>query len=91
MKLNKDNSCSTQARRVIFACHVLEPEIEELRPAEKGIEVRYLEQGLHETPDKMPGIIQEEIDRAESFASKIVLGYGLCSNGIVGIKHIGAA
>lgn len=86
MKLNKDNSCSKQARRVIFACQVLEPEIEELRPAEKGTEVRYIEQGLHETPDKMPGIIQEEIDRAERFASKIVLGYGLCSNGIVGIK-----
>jgi hypothetical protein len=87
MKPNKkNNSRSSQAPRVIIACHVLEPEIEKLRPYEKGIEVRYVEQGLHETPDKMPGIIQEEIDRTEGYTSKIVLGYGLCSNGIVGIK-----
>ena len=86
MKLCKGNSRSKQAPRVIIACHVLEPEIEELRPAEKGIEVRYLEQGLHDTPDKMRGIIQEEIDQVESFASQIVLGYGLCSNGVVDIK-----
>ena len=33
----------------------------------------------------MPGLIQEQIDQAAEYASQIVLGYGLCSNGIVGI------
>jgi hypothetical protein len=33
----------------------------------------------------MPEQIQEQIDRAAEYASEIVLGYGLCSNGIVGV------
>ena len=33
----------------------------------------------------MPGLIQEQIDQVAEYASQIVLGYGLCSNGIVGV------
>jgi len=31
-------------------------------------------------------LIQDQIDEIKSYASQIVLGYGLCSNGIVGLK-----
>jgi len=35
----------------------------------------------------MKGVIQEEIDRAENWEGDyIILSYGLCSNGIVGVK-----
>ena len=71
--------------RVLIACRVMEPELEMIRKEVDGIEVRYLEQGLHDTPQKMPGLIQEQIDRAAEYAGQIVLGYGLCSNGIVGV------
>ncbi len=40
---------------------------------------------MHRTPQKMAGKVQEQIDEAAPYASQIVLGYGLCSNGIVGI------
>lgn len=57
--------------------------------------VSWMPQGLHEKPENMPAALQAEIDRieAESAAGNlrhkpevIVLGYGLCSNGIVGLK-----
>ena len=80
------SSHAIKASRVVIACHVMEPEMEALRPSDKSVEVRYLEQSLHRTPEKIPQIIQEEIDAAKEHATQIVLGYGLCSNGIVGVK-----
>ncbi len=75
-----------KTHRIVIACRVMEPEIEALRPADNNVEVRYLDQSLHRTPDLMPRLIQEQIDEAEKIASQVVLGYGLCSNGIVGVK-----
>ncbi|MFP4475261.1 MAG: DUF1638 domain-containing protein [Desulfatibacillaceae bacterium] len=48
--------------------------------------MRYLDQNLHRTPDRLPGIIQEQIDDAAENAGMFVLGYGLCSGGIVGVS-----
>jgi hypothetical protein len=70
--------------RVIVACRVIQPELEALRREKDGVEVRHLDQGLHRVPQKMAPFIQEEIDRVSESAAQIVLGYGLCSNGIVG-------
>ena len=63
----------------------MEPEIEAVRAGSQAVEIIYLEQGLHRTPKKLPEIIQERIDQAASYATVIVLGYGLCSNGLVGV------
>ncbi|RPJ00419.1 MAG: DUF1638 domain-containing protein, partial [Deltaproteobacteria bacterium] len=42
---------------------------------------------LHRTPEKMKDVIQEEINKADEWGGDtIVLGYGLCSNGILGVK-----
>ena len=75
----------TPKRPVIIACRVMEPELEAARAGSPAVEIIYLEQGLHRTPKKLPGMIQEQIDQAESYATVIVLGYGLCSNGLVGV------
>ncbi len=72
-------------RPVVIACRVMEPEIEVVRAGAQAVEVIYLEQGLHRTPKKLSGMIQERIDQAASYATVIVLGYGLCSNGLVGV------
>lgn len=72
-------------KRVIIACRVMEPEMEAARIGAPAVEVIYLEQGLHRTPKKLPGMIQERIDQVASYATAIVLGYGLCSNGLVGV------
>jgi hypothetical protein len=65
--------------------------LEKVAEESRGVEIRYLDQGLHRSPQDMAVIIQDEIDRVSRYASRIVLGYGLCSNGIVGVvgRHQG--
>ena len=75
----------TLKRPVIIACRVMEPELEVVRAGSQAVSIIYLEQGMHRTPKKLPEIIQERIDQAASYATVIVLGYGLCSNGLVGV------
>lgn len=70
----------------IIACQTLEPEIEAIRAEKNHFYTFYLDQGMHRTPSKMPGRVQEIIDRVDGRVDRIVLGYGLCSNGIVGVR-----
>jgi hypothetical protein len=76
-------------RLLILGCAVME---QELRRFQNGqAEFKFLDFGLHRTPEHMAGALQSEIDQVrEGDYDGIVLGYGLCSNGIVGIhssKH----
>jgi hypothetical protein len=77
---------TTSKRLVLVACQVMEPELERLRKDRNYVDVLYLEQSLHRTPQKMAGRVQSLIDQVEGHADRIVLGYGLCSNGILGIQ-----
>lgn len=72
--------------RVIIACRVMKPEMDTLTADRNGIEIRYLDQNMHEKPDQMPAVIQAEIGAVAAYAGQIILGYGLCSNGIAGVK-----
>ena len=78
---------ATKYLRTIIACGGLQPEIDYLLAARENhqICVHYLDQNLHVTPDAMPGLVQEAVDQAQAETEQIVLGYGLCSNGIVGV------
>lgn len=74
-------------RRTVVACRIFEPELEFVRrQRDEDVEVRYLDQSLHRQPHLMPQLVQEAVDEAAEHASRIVLGYGLCSNGIVGVR-----
>ena len=73
-------------KRAIVACRIMQPELEMLRKANDRVEIRYLDQGLHITPQKMAPAIQEQVDLVAGGFDEIVLGYGLCANGIVGIQ-----
>lgn len=64
----------------------MESEIEAVKQGNDLIRVFYLDQGLHMTPAQMPGRIQEIVDRVDGSVDRIVLGYGLCANGIVGVR-----
>jgi len=75
----------SEERIVVIACSIMKNELEEVVSNKPGIEIRYLEQALHRTPLLMPSRIQNEIDAVSEYAGRIVLGYGLCSNGIVGV------
>lgn len=72
-------------RYLVIACNIMKEEL--LRFQTNGISFVFLEQSLHRTPQKMKGVVQEEMDKAENWEGDyIILSYGLCSNGIVGVK-----
>ncbi len=78
-----------KGRTVVIACQVMEPElahcVAEGGGADDLTDILYLEQALHRTPDKLIVNVQEMIDRVARSASRIILGYGLCAKGVVGI------
>ena len=70
----------------IIACGSIKPELERLSEGHSEVDIRYLPQNLHRAPDKMNTFIQRAIDEVTGDYDTVVLGYGLCSNGIVGVK-----
>ncbi len=72
--------------RVVIACRVMKNEIDRLLPDDGSIEVHYLDQNLHRSPERIRPLIEEKIAETAGYAAHIVLGYGLCSNGVVGIR-----
>jgi hypothetical protein len=77
-------------KMLVLACAVMEQEIRRFQNGK--IEFKFFDYGLHRTPENMSKVLQMEIDQIpEEDYDGIVLGYGLCSNGIVGIcahKHL---
>ena len=73
-------------KRCIIACKVLWREISYLVSISPFYyDVVYLDQGLHNEPANLKTKLQEKITEMENNYSVILIGYGLCSNGIVGI------
>lgn len=72
----------------VISCAVLERELT-LCASRCGneVDIHMLEQGLHNTPDELRRRAQEAIDEADGQGfDAIVLGYGLCSRGVVGLR-----
>jgi hypothetical protein len=66
---------------VFLACKVFEGIIGNV----DGVKIHFLEYGLHTLPKQLKQVVQEEIDRIEH-PSVVVLGYGLCGNGLDDIR-----
>lgn len=66
---------------VFLACKVFEGIIDNVG----GVTSQFLEYGLHSIPKTLKKVVQEEIDCIES-PSLIMLGYGLCGNGLDDIR-----
>ena len=77
-------------KKAILACKVLYSEILEITNGNDNVRVEFLPQGLHNLADsdKMRARIQVKIDELETEDSYdyIILGYGLCSKGVEGLK-----
>lgn len=70
---------------VIIACKVLQDLLERLLPKDLTQNVQFMDYGLHRVPNKMTGTLQEVINSIQE-PSLVVLGYGLCGNGLRGIQ-----
>jgi hypothetical protein len=69
---------------LVLACAVMEREISKFQNGQ--VDFKFFDYGLHRTPENMGKALQGEIDQAsEENYDGIILGYGLCSNGTVGI------
>lgn len=87
-------------RLKLIACKALYREFSLLTATGKNfIDATYLQQGLHDTPKLLNKALQKEIDQIDkgedvhSYYPRwgrdfdaILLGYGLCSNGIIGLS-----
>jgi len=68
----------------IIACATV---IEEMRPfLPHDIECREMEPGLHLHADKLKCELQDIIDKITADTATIILGYGLCSRAVIGLK-----
>ncbi len=67
----------------VIACATVGEELKPLLPPH--VEYEVLEFGLHLSPDRLRDAVQARID-ASPGADIIILGYGLCSNGVAGLR-----
>ena len=83
-------------RLIVIGCQVFFREISYLASQSKNtITTVWLPQGLHDTPDMLRDSLKSAVENASSLimrhhsydkADYIVLGYGLCSRGVIGVR-----
>lgn len=77
-------------RYKLIGCKVFTRELYQLcAQCPDPVEIIWMREALHETPSRLRAALQKAIDRIEedeeSTCDAILLGYGLCSMGIVGL------
>jgi len=80
-----NSNISPQLPVVLVACAVFKNLLENLLPDDLAAEVTFLDYGLHSIPKNLKVAVQETLDAIEE-PSLVVLGYGLCGNGLDGIQ-----
>lgn len=74
-------------KNIAIVCDVMKSDLTEREDIDSSnTDYIFMEQQLHNTPNIMRIRLQEEIDKVSSDYDKIILSYGLCSNGVVGLK-----
>ena len=69
----------------VIACKVFQGLLERFVPPDVADQIAFLDYGLHRTPAVLTRTVQEQIDCIQE-PSRILLGYGLCGNGLQGIQ-----
>jgi len=67
----------------VIACATVIEEMQPFLPPHASTEV--FDFGLHLTPEKLRDTLQQAIDNVSDDVDTIILGYGLCSMGVVGL------
>ena len=77
----------SEKRLLVMACATV---IEELLPLlPEGVHHRVFDFGLHTHPAKLRRTLQEAIDAVAGEYETILLGYGLCSQAVIGLRANG--
>jgi hypothetical protein len=76
---------STPQHVVVLACRVFQGLLDQHLPVDVVDQITFQEYGLHRVPAKLQLAVQAYIDSLKE-PSLVVLGYGLCGNGLNGIK-----
>ena len=74
-------------RTKVIACATVIEEMLPLLPP--GVDYRVLDFGLHVNPEALKRALQEAIDASAISDKTILLGYGLCSQAVVGLRANG--
>jgi hypothetical protein len=71
----------------VISCHVLWRELCFYASNSTNVfTFQFLEQGLHNTPEVLRQTVQDAVDAVPEGYDAVLLGYGLCSNGLMGIE-----
>ena len=81
--VDSDGETVRGERYYVISCHVLWRELCYFAALSKNVfEFHFLKQGLHNTPDILRSELQKAIDATPEACSVVLIGYGLCSNGV---------
>jgi hypothetical protein len=78
---------SMPVSRHVLACATVMEEMLPLLPA--GVSYEVLDFGLHINPTNLKRTLQEAIDKAAARVDSVILGYGLCSMAVIGLRANG--
>ena len=78
-------SNSNEIPLVIISCAVFQHLFEDMLPPAQQENMTFLDYGLHVVPNNLRATIQNTIDSIPE-PSRVVLGYGLCGNGLKDIQ-----
>jgi hypothetical protein len=70
---------------VVIACRVFQGLLESQLSEELAVQFHYQDYGLHRRPDQLRQALQSHLDSIDR-PSRIALGYGLCGNGLDGLR-----
>ncbi len=83
-QLEGESEIQAAERTAVIACATV---IEEMMPhLTPDVTYEVLDFGLHVNPDALRSTLQKAIDTASQTANRVILGYGLCSQAVVGLR-----
>ena len=75
------------SRTLVMACATVIEEMLLIMPP--GMSHRVFDFGLHVNPEKLRATLQEAVDSVSGQYETVILGYGMCSQAIIGLKANG--
>lgn len=74
-------------KRLLIACETIRNEVElALKNRAVEIEILWMANTLHDSPDRLRDALQAEINKSEEAYDEILFAYGNCGNGLLGLK-----